>query len=82
MLSFGGGCPWASTTCTFDHGEPAVSILESVPYWLRFTYVTPVLITKLRMGTARQESTLARSCATSEGTAASTRSQLSPQTAP
>jgi hypothetical protein len=54
MLSFGGGCPWASTTCTFDHGEPAVSILESVPYWLRFTYVTPVLITKLRVETPGQ----------------------------
>jgi hypothetical protein len=27
-------------------GEPAVSILGSVPYWLRFTYATPVLVKK------------------------------------
>ena len=28
--------------------------MESVPYWLRFTYVTPVLIKKLRMETPGQ----------------------------
>eukprot|EP01047_Picozoa_sp_COSAG01_P079501 COSAG01_NODE_15108_length_1373_cov_1.052590_1_plen_128_part_10 len=40
--------------CVVDAVSPAVSIVGSIgPYWLRFTYVTPVLITKLRMDTAR-----------------------------